>query len=553
MPRSNVTPICEGLLVHAGDPIESHAAALGFAREIVGRNLPGRWNVQPIHRGSRDFVVLRDTKAKRIVLSTAWDYVHRLAADRDVLDAEPLLELPGLEPDPEHFRELLAPDEQPAPKSLIAKAPKPCSADCEWSLKLSRIIDAWAVTLPKHGHGKRFGEGIRVGHPDTGYTPHPEIWEPGPNQRIRADLGFNFVNAKSDPRDPFKHGFNKGHGTATASVIMSGIGPADPSNTKWVTGSAPMSEVVPFRVIETVVVFNFLNVARAIYHAVDAGCHVISMSLGGAISSIALRNAVDHAIDRGVIVLAAAGNFWPYVVYPARLDQVIAVAAVDCAGKPWRFTARGADVDLAAPGESVWVARTPKDNPTAYTVERGTGTSFAVTTTAGACALWLAYHGRDRLIAAYGEANLASVFREVLVTAGVRRPAGWDARNYGAGTLDAERLLKAPLPRSPRAKGLAKRGAARATPLEEILALFPDITPAAMRKALADTFKMTDAKLDAFLEDFGPEIAFHLATDARLRQSVRDRARGKKARGAAVKGTVRWTMASRRLRDHMNR
>ncbi len=314
-----------------------------------------------------------------------------------------------------------------------------------------------------------------------------------------------------------------------------------------------MAEVVPLRVIETVVVFNFLNVARAIYRAVDAGCHVISMSLGGPIASNALRNAVDHAVGQGVIVLAAAGNYWPWVVYPARLDAVIAVAAVNCAGKPWRFTARGADVDLAAPGESVWVARTPKDNPTAYTAERGTGTSFAVTTTAGACALWLAYHGRDRLIAKYGRANLASVFREVLVTAGVRRPAGWDAREYGAGTLDAERLLKAPLPTTPKAKGMAKRRAARVTPLEEVLALFPDLPPAAMRKALAATFKVTDATLDAFLEDFGPEIAFHLATDAKLRQSVRDRARGKKARGAKAKGAVRWTMASRRLRDHMSR
>jgi thermitase len=553
MPRSNVTPICEGLLIHAGDHIESHAAALGFARKIVGRILPGRWSVQPIHGGSRDFVVLRDSKAKRIPLSTAWNHVHRLVADRDVLDAEPLLELPGLEPDPKHYHELLAPDEQPAPKSLLAKAPKPCSADCEWSLELSRITDAWDVALPKHGHGKRYGEGICVGHPDTGYTPHPEIWEPGPNQRLRTDLGFNFVNAKPDPRDPFKGGFNKGHGTATASVIMSGIGPADPSRTKWVTGSAPKSEVVPFRVIETVVVFNFLNVARAIYQAVDVGCHVISMSLGGVVSSTALRNAVDHAIDRGVIVLAAAGNYWPCVVYPARLDQVIAVAAVDCAGKPWRFSARGDEVDLAAPGESVWVARTENKHSAYYGIKCGTGTSFAVTTVAGACALWLAYHGRDRLIAAYGEANLASVFREVLVTAGVQRPRGWDARKYGAGILDAERLLKAQLPPTPKAKGMAKRRAAWVTPLEESLSFFPDIAPTAMRKALAATFKVTDATLDAFLEDLGTEIAFHLATDAGLRQSVRDRARGKKARGARAKSAVRWKMASRRLRDHMSR
>lgn len=554
MPRSNVTPICEGLLIHVGDHLRAHAAALALARRVVRRNLRGGWRTEPVHSGARDFVILRAGKSKRIPLSTAWDHVYRLAADRDVLDAEPLLELPGLEPDPEHLRELLAPDEMPIAKGGLADdAPKKCSADCEWSLKQSRVVDAWAVALPRHGKGKRFGEGIRIGHPDTGYTPHPEIWEPGPHQRVRADLGYNYVNSKADPRDPFKGGFNKGHGTATASVIMSGIGPARVGNAEWVTGSAPMAELVPLRAVETVVIFNFLNVARAIYHAVDTGCHVISMSLGGAISSVALRNAVDYAVQRGVIVLAAAGNYWPHVVYPARLDQVIAVAAVDCAGKPWRFSARGADVDLAAPGESVWVARTEKKNPAAYTAERGTGTSFAVTTIAGACALWLAYHGRDRLIAAYGKPNLASVFREVLVTAGVRRPAGWDARKYGAGYLDAERLLKAPLPPTPKAKGMAKRRAAQAAPLEEILVLFPDIAPAAMRMALAATFKVTDAALDAFLEGLGREIAFHLATDAKLRQALRDRARGRKARGVKAKGTAGWTLASKRLRDHMNR
>lgn len=96
-----------------------------------------------------------------------------------------------------------------------------------------------------------------------------------------------------------------------------------------------------------------------------------------------------HAIARGVVILAAAGNVWPWVVYPARFDQVIAVAACNGAARIWRDSASGPAVDGTAPGESVWVARTgDSPGPTDDHVDVGSGTSFAVATTAGGlCAL----------------------------------------------------------------------------------------------------------------------------------------------------------------------
>ena len=57
---------------------------------------------------------------------------------------------------------------------------------------------------------------------------------------------------------------------------------------------------------------------------------MISMSLGGPFGSGFLERAIGRAVDSGLIVLAAAGNYWPWVVYPARYNEVVGVAAVNC-------------------------------------------------------------------------------------------------------------------------------------------------------------------------------------------------------------------------------
>jgi hypothetical protein len=97
-----------------------------------------------------------------------------------------------------------------------------------------------------------------------------------------------------------------------------------------------------------------------------------------------------------------------------------------------------------------------------YTVEQGDGTSFAVATLAGVAALWLAHHGPAAIKQKYGSST-QEVFR-MLVTLTCRTPAGWDSSRYGAGIVDAEALLKAPLPPRP-----ALAMAAGAGPAEEAL------------------------------------------------------------------------------------
>ncbi len=442
---------------------------------------------------------------------------RELEKQKGVRSAEPAMILPGADPSPVQVV---------SKKSATAKSSgdgkhAPCSQPIDWSLALTKVPEAWRLEPP--GNGKKLGEGIVIGHPDTGYTRHPEIFATG---QVLAAQGYDFEDDDANSTDPLKKG-QKGHGTSTASVIMSPQGPQKAGKNLWIEGVAPAAELIPLRVSTSVVHLSFRKVAKAIRHAADEGCHVISMSLGGPIGYKYLRRAIDEAIGKGVVVLAAAGNVWPFVVYPARFPQVVAVAACDCRRKKWSKSASGEDVDITAPGHSVWVARASKKKPDPATVGRGSGTSYAVATTAGACALWIAFHGHRNLVNKYGASRIAAVFQNLLKTKGVTTPSGWDTENMGTGILDAEKLLGAKLPAN-----APKRLKPKSTrPLAEIAAY----VPGADRKALPSVLREVFGVSGAALRRASDEIVFHLVTNPALRETVEKAARPHPKAAAAKK------------------
>jgi hypothetical protein len=74
-------------------------------------------------------------------------------------------------------------------------------------------------------------------------------------------------------------------------------------------------------------------------------------------------------------------------------------------------------------------------------VDGGQGTSFAVALSAGIAALWLAEHGRDHLISLLTPGESLSARFRALLAATARVPEGLDTVNFGAGIVDADRLL----------------------------------------------------------------------------------------------------------------
>lgn len=81
---------------------------------------------------------------------------------------------------------------------------------------------------------------------------------------------------------------------------------------------------------------------------------VVSMSLGGTLSSSTENNAFQTAYNEGVLPVAAAGNGGnTRTSYPAGYASVVSVAAVDSAKNVATFSQQNADVEIAAPGVGV--------------------------------------------------------------------------------------------------------------------------------------------------------------------------------------------------------
>lgn len=479
------------------------------ARAVIARSLDGGWSLAPFwHQGTANDRDLRLTPPATTTTSAdLWDHVYALRADADVESAEPIIEF-ALAP----RAAALAPDARGSFGGRLdcTKGPHDPGTDeaFEWCLGQVKAYEAWDCLTSL---GLDRGKGIVVGHPDTGYTDHPEL------KGRESPGGWNFAENNGSPVDPLeRRGFipTPGHGTGTASVIVSGEGPDGPH----VTGVAPDATVMDLRVGDSIVIIDPSNVANAIKYAADHGCHIISMSLSG-IGWGFLHDAVKYAVQKGCIVMAAAGNCLRLVGWPAAYEEAIAVAATNIAEKPWTGSSRGKAVDISAPGESVWHALANPAN--AQQVDRGKGTSFAVATVAGAAALWLRRHGWDNLVARFSAPNVAGVFKQLMMQT-AWQPLDWDASNWGPGILHCGRLLRAELPNAPfRASQSGGPSSGSNDWLARIVHQVEHlkVPTAAVRGVLAASLRVAPEAVDERLRDVGQEVAVHLATDPSARDA----------------------------------
>ena len=370
----------------------------------------------------------------------------------------------------------------------------PVPADPAWSLAAMRVAQARALVPP--AGGKALGEGIRVCHPDSGWTDHVDL----DGARIDRSASLNLMEGGNDARDPLGYQGNPGHGTKTGSVIVSDGGFGNAGGTTppgTVVGLAPKATLVPIRTFNSVVRVLDSNTARAVRHASVAQCDVLSMSLGGR-AFFGLERAINDAVRRGIIVVNAAGNCIGMVVAPASYDNAIAVAATNAQDKPWKGSSKGRAVDIAAPGEDVYVAEAVA-GATGTRATPGNGTSFATAAVAGAAADWLAFHGKARIDAARGSLSRRDLFLQ-LARESARKPAGFDSTRYGAGILDLHALLQRPL----GTPGTQLRAPPRDDAVQ-LLSRTLDVEADAVRRGLSRMLGTPD-DLDAELARFGPEL-----------------------------------------------
>jgi subtilisin family serine protease len=294
----------------------------------------------------------------------------------------------------------------------------------QWGFEAINAPDAWAF---QRG-------GVLVAVVDTGVDlTHPDL-----DGQLRG-TGRDFVNDDNNADD------DDGHGTHVAGTIA-----AETDNSTLVSGTSWGSRILPVKVLDENGRGAITDIAAGIRWAVDRGARVINLSLGGTTRSEDYARAIDHAVDRNRVVVAAAGNdncpdrYYPsgfnrterftswFGLFPRTYDtQVISVGAVDrtnrrsiwTAGQPQCTEDSGSNfgdewVDVAAPGTGILSTRDGGG------VVELNGTSMATPHVSGLAALILA-----------GEPGLtpAQVRTRVMSTAS-GRPVD---SGLGAGNVDA--------------------------------------------------------------------------------------------------------------------
>lgn len=258
-----------------------------------------------------------------------------------------------------------------ATASLVASSPSTTYADPgsdplldqQWGLTAIGAPTVWSITR---------GAGVTVAVIDSGSGPHPDL---DANMEVGRTIFGSIDSAGMTDVD-----LDKGHGTHVAGIIAAvadnGVGGA---------GVAPQARILPIRALDSLGSGDSKDVSKAVRFAADSGAKVINLSLGGEFESPTLTAAIQYAVDRNVLVVAAAGNGAADAApkWPAASDLTLAVTAVDRNKSVTSFDQRGDYIDLAAPGTSI--LSTAKNDHVFQS-----GTSMAAAFVSGAAALLFA-------------------------------------------------------------------------------------------------------------------------------------------------------------------
>ena len=260
--------------------------------------------------------------------------------------------------------------------------------------------------------------------------------------------GYDFVANDRFPNDA------NGHGTHITGTIAERT-----DNGYGLTGLAYGARIMPLRALDSRGEGDSVAISRAIRFAASRGADVINLSLefesprasSSQIPEVAL--AIKYARDRGVTVVAAAGNQADTrIAYPARANHVISVGATTSRRCQAEYSNEGTGLDISAPGGGfdTLASSNPRDaracrpnragrliyqqsfrsslRTFAFRGEQGTSMASSHVSAAAALVIASGVLGPDP--------SPDAIDQRLEETATDLGPEGYD-RRYGAGLLDA--------------------------------------------------------------------------------------------------------------------
>ena len=274
---------------------------------------------------------------------------------------------------------------QPDYRVSLDRTPNDPSGGSLWGMNAIDAPEAWNTGT---GTGRTvvavIDSGVAYNHPDLKANLWVNPREVAGNGRdddgngFKDDVyGWNFVRNSPNVMDDY------GHGTHVAGTIGA-VG----NNGVGVAGVSWDVRIMALKFLDSSGSGYTSDAVRALNYAVANGARVVNASFGGGGYDQAMATAIANARNKGVIVVAAAGNDGTdndaNPVYPAnyRGDNLVSVTATDRNDRLADFSNYGrTTVNIAAPGAGIY-STLPNGRYGSYS-----GTSMAAPHVAGALAL----------------------------------------------------------------------------------------------------------------------------------------------------------------------
>nr|BFD90888.1 type VII secretion-associated serine protease mycosin [Kitasatospora sp. Xyl93] len=291
-----------------------------------------------------------------------------------------------------------------------ASSAAPAGADAlPWPLRTLNAASAWKNST---------GAGVIIALVDSGVQADAALT----GRRLPA---MDFTDSGTPETDDDQV---VSHGTMMAALINGAQG---------LPGLAPDATILPLKAITSNPKATAQGDAAAIRYAADNGAKVLNLSFGLPGSLDPWRDAVQYALSKDVVVVAAAGNSGSYrspISYPAAYEGVLAVSAITSDGHLSPLSTWGPGLGISAPGASMPLySRGCADTTTAFAICTGDGgTSAATAYTSAAVAL---------LRSAHPDWDARRVIAHLRETA---RPPHDDVEKYGSGILAPDLALARP-------------------------------------------------------------------------------------------------------------